>query len=137
MSQRLVARSPFSYSIDVPELDAGQSWTGHFTVQSDSNFLVVQRVYHAGADSVAYDDKAVSPVTVQLRDAGSGRMFMVGPMPVSCIFGSGEFPYRVPLGGKILYKRQVVEVLVSNPTSERQKSITLIFQGEKLFTEGN
>lgn len=124
---------PFSYAVNVPQLVAGQVFTGFFTIQADSHFIARRRVVKRGGGSQADAAQSLPDVTVEITDTASGRAYMREPVKLANIFGRGFFPYNIPLGGKIFYKAQVIQVKIENGP-DVSPAMQLVWQGEKIFT---
>lgn len=134
-----VSELPYTYGVDVPELAAGQQFIGYFRIQEDSHFLARQRVVKVMAENAAGEQEQNQPIpeaTVEVKDMASGRAFMREPVMISNWFGRGFFPYKIPLGGKVFYKSQTIEVTVVNVSGAKILPMSLRWQGEKIFTTG-
>lgn len=132
--EQFVSSLPYVYSVAVPALAPGEVFNGFFSIQADSHFLARERVVKVRA-TVGENEPAQSipDATVVISDTASGRAFMREPVKISNIFGRGFFPYKIPLGGKIFYKSQTIQVQVVNGAAITQ-GMVLEWNGEKIFT---
>lgn len=135
--EKYISSLPYSYSVEVPQMLAGAVFTGFITIQPDSHFLARQRVVKrlgASGPSSTEDGQFIVSSTVEISDMASGRAFMREPVRICNIFGRGLFPFKIPLGGKVFYKRQVIQVRVENINTFSSAGFVLEWQGEKIFT---
>lgn len=136
--EQVIATSPYVYKVQVDQLLAGEVVDRFITIQPDSNFLARSRIMSVNA--------AVAPgvvierlpqITVEVIDTASGRNLTREPVMAVNNFGSAKFPYLIPLGGKIFYKRQIIQVRIRNigiGPGSGIGNLSLEWHGEKIFT---
>jgi len=137
--KKIISRSPFTYSVVFPRLLGiipGETIvTKYMQIQMDSDFLVREQVLSTGErNPLMLHAKTV----IKIKDLASGKLYVSGDgVPLDSQFGSANFPYRIPLGGRMFYRGQVIEVEMSFlPGAPRCPEIFMSFIGEKLFTRG-
>lgn len=136
--ERAIATSPYVYKVQVDQLLSGQVVDRFFTIQPDSHFLARSRIMScAPSVSVGVTTERLPNVTVEVIDTASGRNLTREPTLAVNNFGSARFPYLIPLGGKIFYKRQIIQVRIRNVGTGPGSAISnlsLEWHGEKIFT---
>lgn len=137
MAKVVIARQQYSYAVKFEGWAPGdrEAKTKHIKIEADSDFLARNQVVATEGGSSA----AVAQMMLIVRDVASGRMFMNEPLPVDALFGSGEFPYHIPLGGRLWYLSQLIEVVCypSPGFVGEVPAFELVFNGEKLFLGGD
>lgn len=141
MMQRLIAaknvvRVPFSYSTSfaAATFTAGTTITNNIPIQSDAPFLVLNQTYSADVAAAGQTvSNATNPlVTVLLTNTGSGMQLMNQAVPVTQIFGNGQFPYVLP-EPLLLDARANLAVQALNRDAAQAYNLFLSFNGVKLF----
>ena len=122
------ARDFFTYEIDFTSpIAAGLNAVNSFTIQADSDFLWTKATF-------VQVNAAGSPLaSILIQDTGSGRNLMNQAVPVTNIFGTGQFPFILPRQ-RIFVARAVVNITITNLDGVNAiNSLRLSFIGEKGF----
>ena len=129
-----VTQDEFSYGITFLNLAAGARASGQIIIQADADFLIHNQTQYSGGASVSA--RVIPEVMVMLTDTGSGRKLFSEPLPLDCIFGTGQLPYILPLP-KYMNSRSILEVEVTNVSAlaVTYASISLAFNGVKVFNK--
>ncbi len=92
-------KSYYIYELEVLALVSGATATDSFNIEANSDFIWTKGMYFADiAAGIQTDGTRVIPlVSIQLIDTGSGRQIFSNPIPISSVFGTGKFPYLLPL----------------------------------------
>lgn len=104
-------------------------------IQADADFLILNQTYMANTLNAAQAAGTfVYPNgTVLLTDTGSGYQMMDQAVPITSIFGNGQFPYVLP-NPKLMPAKSTLQVLASNLDAAAGFNLWLSFNGVKLFT---
>lgn len=125
----------FTYGINALVLAAGGTFIGNINIDADTDFKLTklsQMSDIAGAPQT--ESTAVIPlVTMDVRDAGSGRTLMNIPIPMGAIFGAGRLPFILPVP-RIFTSRASIAITLANYSAATTYNIRLAFIGTKLFT---
>jgi hypothetical protein len=136
MSAKQVIRKPFTYSTNFAAavLTAGATVTNQLAIQSDAPFLVQAQAYTA--DVAAAGQTAATAtyplVSVLMTNTGSGMQLMNQAVPVTQIFGNGQFPFVLP-EPMLLEARTNLQIAASNRDAAQAYNLFLSFIGVKLF----
>lgn len=128
-----VTQDEFTYGVTFNNLAAGTRQSGQIIIQADADFLIHNQTMYAGGSTAS--NKVIPEVMVMLTDTGSGRKLFSEPVPLDCVFGSGQLPYILPLP-KYMLSRAILEVELTNISlSTNYASISLSFNGVKVFNK--
>lgn len=83
------------YQAALGPLAPGISGQTTFQIRQDADFEL-QKLSFVGVNAGGQAVLALQ-VTVQVEDPASGRKFFDGPVPLSGVFGSGQFPFILPV----------------------------------------
>lgn len=126
------AKDFFAYGIDFTPLAAGGTDSDTFSVQQDSDFLLVgltARVNEDGSPNTPTDDPGI---TIQIRDTGSGRSLFGRSLALRTIVGTGELPTYLPWP-KFINRGSVVTAELNNLVAGTAFDVRLSFLGFKIF----
>ncbi|HJW55873.1 MAG TPA: hypothetical protein VJ577_11415 [Burkholderiaceae bacterium] len=136
MRSKNVIKKPFTYSTNfaAANLTAGATVTNQLAIQSDAPFLVQAQAYTA--DVAAAGQTASSStyplVNVLMTNTGSGMQLMNQAVPVTQIFGNGQFPFVLP-EPLLLDARTNLQIAATNRDAAQAYNLFLSFIGVKLF----
>ncbi len=123
-------RDHFTYEVSVAALAAAGTFTGSFTVQTDSNFLWQAAAVCGDTTGTV----AARPlVTVTITDASSGRQLMSAASPVGNIFGTNELPFILPTPRFFRGGTQVTIAGTNYSTGTTYTNLKFSFIGTKFF----
>lgn len=131
-----IVRFPYTYNA---VFSAGIAAAGNATVNvaitADAPFLIVNSTYEADvAGSAVTASSYVYPLmSVLLTDTGSNRQMMDVAVPVTSIFGNGQFPYVWP-EPKLMPANSVLQVQVTSFEAANTNRLRLSFNGYKLYS---
>lgn len=100
LDPRLDAIDLTYYETNVVELDAGLSTPSQINIDAGTDFYWVATTYMVdnGTDTAPEESTVQVPqLLVVITDTGSQRQLMNAPLPLPCIAGPGERPYRLIL----------------------------------------
>lgn len=127
-------RDFFTYGVDFLAIAAaGGTQTQTFTVQNDSDFLIV------GATGTVVDPAAeetarpTSSLTIQIRDSGSGRELQNRAAGFGNLVGTGQLPAYWPFPKFIDRASDVSTTIVNNDTANPIR-VRLNYIGFKIFS---
>lgn len=88
----------FFYVTNPGTLDHGDSATSNIQIDAGTDFLWLATTYQAdiAGAAITLNTLPVPNVTMTIQDTGATKNLMNGPVPLNCIAGIGEFPYRLP-----------------------------------------
>src|SRR5579859_430225 len=72
------ARDFFSFNLDYNTLNASTTTTDQFTVQNDSDFLVLAITASAATSGAGTAERAFLPYLISIQDTGSGAQWFGG-----------------------------------------------------------
>lgn len=126
-------RDFFIYSTpDFTSLAAGASASETFTVQNDSDFLIVA-LNGTAVDPADETSVFTTPaLTVSLRDSGSGREFQNRPQHWRNVMGEAELPSFLPYP-KFIDRASDVSLTLSNLSAAQAYRVRVAFMGFKIF----
>lgn len=111
---------------------AGGTQTQTFTVQNDSDFLIVAM---AGIEVDPADEGvglSTDPLTIEITDSGSGRNLMNRPQAYANLVGTGQLPAYWPYPKFIDRSSEVSTTLVNNDPTQAYR-VRLSYLGFKIF----
>jgi len=116
---------------------AGGVATTNVQIDAGAPFLIVTQSYDANTLGAA---RAPATLTVPnalvlLTDTGSSRQLMDVATPVANIFGTGQFPYILPVP-KLMAANSQLQVQVTNVDVAAGFNLRLSFNGYKLYKSG-
>lgn len=140
MQATRIVKFPFTYSAQFytaggnNNLAAGANLTVNVQIDAGAPFLIVSQSYYANTANAAQTvSTAVQPnIIVLMTDTGSNRQLMDQAVPVSTIFGSGEFPYVLP-EPKLMQANSQLSVQATNRDAAVGYNLYLAFNGYKLY----
>lgn len=141
ITKKTIQPIPYTYSAAfwttgaANNLAAGAVGVGNVPIQADADFLILNQTYWAStANAAVASGTYVYPnATVLLQNTGSGYQFMDQAVPVTSIFGNGQFPYVLP-SPQLLPAKATLQVTVTNRDAAAGYNIILSFNGVKLFS---
>lgn len=103
-------------------------------IQADADFLILNQTYSVNTANAAVTatTRPYPNLTVLLTDTGSGYNLMDVAVPVTSIFGDGQFPYNLPQP-KLMPAKSTLQVQVTNLDAAVAYNLRLSFSGVKLF----
>lgn len=124
----------YVYSVNVASITTLATENVNFQIQADSDFEWVEGTCSANlnANAEPWTDAAVIPITIQIQDAGSGRLLLSNPVPITGLFGTGKQPFILPVTRRFNAKSTVNVTLVSFSAST-WNNIFINFIGRKIF----
>ena len=129
-------RKAFTYSTSLgrANLTAGATVTNQLAIQSDAPFLVQAQTYTANVAAAGQTaSSATYPIaSVLITDTGSGMQLSNQAVPVTSLFGNGQFPFVLP-EPLLLAARTNLQIAVTNSDAAQAYNLTLNFHGVKLF----
>lgn len=132
-----VIKKPFTYgtSFLAAAFTAGTTITNNIAIQSDAPFLIQSQTYTADVAAAGQTAaNATYPLAnVLLTNTGSGDQMMNQSIPVTQVFGNGQFPYVLP-EPKLLDARANLQVQANNRDAAQAYNLFLSFNGVKLFS---
>ncbi len=136
LQSKSVVRKPFTYStaFSSTNLTAGATVTNQLPIQSDAPFLVQAQTYTANVAAAGQTaSSATYPIaSVLITDTGSGMQMSNQAVPVTSLFGNGQFPFVLP-EPLLLAARTNLQIAVTNSDAAQAYNLTLNFHGVKLF----
>lgn len=136
LQSKKVIRKPFTYSTSFSNanLTAGATATNQLPIQSDAPFLIQAQTYTANVAAAGQTaSSATYPIaSVLITDTGSGMQLSNQPVPVTSLFGNGQFPFVLP-EPLMLAARTNLQIAVTNNDAAQAYNLTLNFHGVKLF----
>lgn len=89
----------YTYAVTLAAITAGQTLNQTIQIQADSDFQWIMASTSANVASAdePWTDALIIPITVLMTDAGSGRLLMSIPVPVTGIAGTGKQPFILPI----------------------------------------
>lgn len=130
------AKDFFTYGIILPaELGSGETQTGSFNLDVDSDFLWQKATFYAqiGGSGQNNGNLVVPGVAVTIKETSSGRDIMTVPVPLAAIAGTGQLPFILPTP-KLLPANGTIVVTFSNITGDSDYDyLGFFFEGTKLF----
>lgn len=136
LRSKQVIKKPFTYSTTFSNatLTAGATVTNNIAIQSDAPFLIQAQTYTA--DVAAAGQTAATATyplcNVLLTNTGAGMQLMNQAVPVTQLFGNGQFPFVLP-EPLLLDARANLQVQVTNRDAAQAYNLNLSFVGVKLF----
>jgi type 1 fimbria pilin len=135
---RPIARTFSAYSIRFASLASGASGNGSIQIQADTSFEWTKAAFWADIANAAFT-QSTQPfpnVGVQILDTGTGRNIFDQAIPVPTVFGTPGLPYILPVPYTFA-PRSSIAVSVANFDAAVTYDLWLIFQGYKIFQQGN
>lgn len=125
---------PYWLTLDVGYLDiaAGASQGAFFTCTGDIT-LVLFNAYAFATDGSNVDQ--TQNVTVELSDAKTFRAMQTQPVPLSCVAGNSQDPYRLPTPWIVEPQTQIKANFVNNTAGSVHVGMT--FHGVAIYTGSN
>lgn len=131
-----VIKKPFTYSTTFSNanLTAAATVTNQLQIQADAPFLIQAQTYAANVAAAGQTaSTATYPIaSVLLTDTGSGMQLSNQAVPVTSLFGNGQFPFVLP-EPYLLQAKANLQVAVTNSDAAQAYNLTLNFHGVKLF----
>lgn len=140
LSAAKVEKYPFTYNAvfwttgAANNIAAGAVATANVQIDAGSPFLIVSQSYDANTANAARASGTyvVPNAIVLLTDTGSSRTLMDVATPIPNIFGTGQFPYILPVP-KLMQANSQLQVQVTNIDAAAGYNIRLSFNGYKLY----
>lgn len=125
-------RDYFAYAPPIFNLAPGASGTQTFTVQNDSDFLLVA-VAGTVVNAAALATPVVFPAqTVQFTDSGSGRQLSNRELPWDAAVGTGQLPFYFPYP-KFIDRASDFSTAIANNDPVITIEVRIVFHGFKIF----
>jgi hypothetical protein len=131
------AEDIFTYSTGVGDLgpvSPGDSASTVIQIEADSYFKWIKATYKAwtGAANGAnllqtHANQVVPNALVEITDSGSGRKLQNTGVPVSSVFGDGEFPAIIPLP-RIFLPRSTITFTVTHIGETGTDDLNFVFE---------
>jgi len=124
----------FFYQTVVAPLTHATSSSSSINVDAGTDFLWIATTYFpdiAGA-AVTSGTIPVPNVTLVIQDTGATKNLMNGPVPISAIAGTGNFPYRLPKPRLFRANSVINFTWTSYEASVDYAHIYLMFHGMRL-----
>lgn len=125
------AEDIFTYSTNFDALQGippqGRA-TANIQIENDSYFKWIKATYSAWTNTVSVGrtrgTRIIPIALVEITDSGSGRRLQSSPIPVDSVFGTGEFPFILPLP-RIFLPRSTITLEVTNLAAIGQANLNL------------
>lgn len=128
-------RDFFVYGVDFLSIAAGATGTETFTVQNDSDFLIVA----VNGTAVDPTDEQVafvtSALTIQFTDSGSGRQLQNRAQSFDNVVGTAQLPAYFPFP-KFVDRASDFTTTIANNAGAAAVRVRLSFLGFKIFPKG-
>lgn len=136
--QTRIVRFPYTYNAKVTAIATAATSTVNVQIDAAAPFLIVNQTFEADLAGVAQTSGALifPNVTVLLTDTASNRQMMDVAVPITSIFGNGQFPYILP-EPKLMPANSVLSVAFTSFEAAATPTIRLSFNGYKLYQLGN
>jgi hypothetical protein len=118
---------------------AGSTAQANITIQADADFEWMWATYYASATNpptYPYTDAQMVPITLQIKDGGSGRDLFSAPIWISQIGGVGRQPYVLPVKRKFMAKSTVNFFFANMDTVNDWFNVSYTLHGQKIFDLG-
>ncbi len=126
-------RDFFSYGVDFLTIAAaGGTQTQTFTVQNDSDFLIIGATATVNAPTAEETARPTSSLTIQMTDTGSGRQLTNRPAGFGNLVGTGQLPAYWPFPKFVDRASDFSTTIVNNDTANAIR-IRLSYIGFKIF----
>lgn len=127
----------FSYVFPTFTIAAGGNQTQQVQIQADSDFELLQLMYHADIAAAAFvwNTRPIPNVTAVITDTGSGRQLMNGAVPLTAIAGIAEQPAWLPQT-KLFQRNATVALLLTNFDAAVAYNLRVTMVGRKIFQLG-
>jgi hypothetical protein len=126
----------YVYDISFGAITTGATISGTVNIDSLSNFLWRATTFWTNPDGVTLNTPLTNaflrPFTISLTDAGTGRQFFNGAVPVDNIAGSGNFPFILP-EPYLWAGNSVVQATITNLDTHTWDNLHLSLIGKKTF----
>jgi len=127
-------KSYFAYNLLFSSIASGSALTVTTQVQTDADFLV-QALSFFCIDLTTYTVYAAPDSTVQLSDTGSTSTWFDQAIPISNVFGTGQYPFMLPVP-RLVIAGSAFTGTVTNTHSTNAQYYMLTFHGRKLYKIG-
>lgn len=87
----------YFYQTNPGSLAHGATGSSNIQIDAGTDFLWIATTYQADSSGASQEISTlvVPLVTLQIQDTGASKNLQSGPVPLNCIAGTGEFPYRL------------------------------------------
>lgn len=127
-------RDAFDYNIDFLTIAAGGGTdTGTFTVEKNSDFLIVYAAATVVDPAAEQTDRPANALTIEMNDTGSGRSVQNRASSFANVVGTGQLPCYWPYP-KFLTGTSNFSVTVVNNAAANAVRVRLSFGGFKIFS---
>lgn len=111
--------------------------TQQVQIQADSDFELLQLMYHADIAAAAFvwNTRPIPNVTALITDTGSGRQLMSAAVPLTAIAGIAEQPAWLPQT-KIFQRNAAVSLQLTNFDAAVTYNLRVTMVGRKIFQLG-
>lgn len=138
LSQSLkVIRKPWTYTSNFAALAAAGAapQTQNINIDASAPFVILSQTYLADIALAAQTSGTfVYPlVTALLVDTGSNEQLMDIAVPVTSIFGNGQFPFVLP-EPKIMAANSTLQITCNNFSAATVYNLRLSFHGYRLYS---
>ena len=126
----------FTYTMKALLLLAGTNTSDIIAIDGGSDFIILASTFEADIAGAAqlHNTRVLPAVTILLTDSGPGGDLMDNPVPIPCMFGTGQFPYVWPQPRLMIAKSTLKGSFVSFEAAVTN-SIRLQFHGVKVFVD--
>lgn len=122
------------YQTTVASLAAAATLPSQINIDAGTDFYWVATTYQVDLAGAAQTESGliIPLITVVITDTGSQRQLMNAPLPLSCIAGPGERPYRLILP-RLFRANSIVQFNWANySAATTYTSLYVIFHGFRL-----
>lgn len=121
------------YQTLVTGIAPATSFPSQINIDAGTDFYWFALTYQADVNGAAQTeaDFVIPLTTVVITDTGSQRQLMNAPVPLSCIAGGGERPYRLILP-RLFRANSIVTFNWANYSANQTYNIYLIMHGFRL-----
>jgi hypothetical protein len=124
----------FGYDLLFSSIASGASLTVTTQIQTDADFLVQALSFFCY--DLTTNGQITAPVsTIQLYDTGSTQTWFDQAIPLVNVFGTGQYPFMLPVPRLILAGSAFTGTL-ANVVSTNAQYYMLTFHGRKLYKMG-
>lgn len=136
--REVIRKDWFVYDFDGPITVAqGDQATVTFQIEADSDFELIKIGQFADIAKAAQTSstRVLPLVTMQIKDASSGRSLFFNPIPIPALFGNGDLPHILPVP-RMFKSQTTVQIFLENYSAATDYNMFFAFEGIKYFYNG-